>query len=478
MMISENKKKILRGIEKVRDIIIHTYGPQGRTWLLGNLDNYHINDDGYKIIKQLSFEDEYENMGLKLVLDMVSKTENEAHDATTLVTLLATSFLYEIYESNLEIVPQIFMKEWDECINQVIEILHNQSTQNIEIEDLKSIARICVKENELGDIIGDTIYKLGSKGQLITNISDNDNTYVEFQKGYILEDFFDGKHVINHIESKWTNVKVLIISETLDSLIPLINIIKELKDKKEKLLLICFNYYDDVLDSLLHLLNENIYILPYKLRGYKNMQMSTVEDIQMICGAKEYKKNELFTCSIDELKSIEEVEITNSNICLFYKDIVNIFDGIKDERKAKLLGNHACIYVGGSTLNVKNERMSRIEDAKYSCFNTLKYGYVLGGGKTLYNIAEKMNNDSIIKKIISNSLKIPFKALLDNSGFIYDENLILLDNEGINLYTHKVISLKEEKIFDCVYGLERALLNASGLVYTIIHLYDAKIEKK
>ncbi len=477
-MLTENKQKILRGIEKVRDIIVHTYGPQGRTWLLGNFDNYYINDDGYKIIKELSFKDEYENIGLKLVLDMVSKTENEAHDATTLVTLLATSFLYEIYKSDIAIVPQLFIKEWNECINKVIKILHSQSIYNVALEDLKSIARICVKENELGDIIGDTIYKLGSKGQLITKISDNDNTYVEFQKGYVLEDFFEGKHVINNVDSKWTDVKILMLSDTLDSLIPLVNIIKELKNKNKKLLLICFNYYDDVLDSILNLLKENIYILPYRLRGYKNMQMNIAEDIEMICGAKLYKKSELFTCSIDELKSIEKIEITNDNICLFYKDIINMFTGIKDERKAKLLGNHACIYVGGSTLNVKNERMSRIEDAKYSCFNTLKYGYVLGGGKTLYNIALKMDNENYIEKIIANSLQIPFKVLLDNSGFVLKDKMILLDDEGIDLDTHKVISLKKEKIFDCVYGLERALLNASGLVYTIIHLYDAKIEKK
>ena len=99
----ENKLKILSGIEKVRDIIVHTYGPYGRTLLLGDKNGYQINDDGYKIIKKLSFDDEYENIGLKLVLDIVEKTENEVHDCTTLATLLSTSFIYEIYKKKIDI---------------------------------------------------------------------------------------------------------------------------------------------------------------------------------------------------------------------------------------------------------------------------------------------------------------------------------------------------------------------------------------
>ena len=130
----ENKLKILKGIEKVRDVIIHTYGPHGRTWLLGNKNEYQINDDGYKIIKKLTFDDEYENIGLKLVLDIVEKTENEVHDNTTLVTLLATSFIHEIYKNDIDINPNIFINKWNDFIGKILELLEKQSSKEINID--------------------------------------------------------------------------------------------------------------------------------------------------------------------------------------------------------------------------------------------------------------------------------------------------------------------------------------------------------
>ena len=83
-----------------------------------------------------------------------------------------------------------------------------------------------------------------------------------------------------------------------------------------------------------------------------------------------------------------------------------------------------------------------------------------------------------VEQIIVDTIKVPFLTLLSNSGIPLNDTILLKEDEGIDLLTHKVISLKDNKIFDCVYGIVRALLNASGLVYTIIHLYDAKIIEK
>jgi len=468
MQICENKKRILNGIEKIEKIIVNSYGPQGRTWLLGSIDNYQINDDGYKIIKELKFDDIYENIALKLVLDMVSKTEEEAHDSTTLVVLLACSFIKQIFAIKEEIIPSIFIKEWQKVLDESLTYLNEYCCNDIDVDILKSIAKICVKEDSLGDIIGETIFNISEEGSLRIQESFNENSYIKYQKGYTIDtnDKYE-KKIFNE-------VYVLLIQERLDSFVPLLKLIKEVKKLKTPLLIVAYDYYDDVYNSLKSLLSVDIPIIICKLEGYKNKQEKTLNDLKSISCSQIYNQKELINISINNLKKVDKVELDNNKIIMYN----NSFDinEINKENRAQLLGNCATIYVGGTTKSMIKERISRIEDAKYSCFNTLKYGYVLGGGKTLFNVSNKIANNNQVSTIFQKTLKAPFLTLLNNSGYKF-ETLNLKEDEGIDLIEHKVISYKENKIFDCIYGIKRALINSSGLVYTFVHLYDAKINE-
>lgn len=471
-LMRENKLKILNGIEKVRDIIVHTYGPYGRTLLLKDKNGYQINDDGYKIIKKLSFDDEYENLGLKLVLDIVEKTENEVHDCTTLATLLSTSFINEIYKNNIDINSNVFVKKWENYINYVVTLMLQQVNKDINIDILQSIAKLCSKDEYIGNLIGKEIYEIGIEGELLIEESNNDETYIIRQEGYVLKDYF--------FESKeYQNIKLLLIKENINSLIPFLNLLKESKKKNQPLLIVAFNYNNDIYEDIIKLNDSGYQILLYKLRGSKNMQQETMEDLSIITHSIIMNMNTLNNIAFEELIEISNLKIVNNSIIIpIVSSIIDLPSNLSSRRKAKILGKYSTLFVGGLSKSQMEEKKSRIEDAINSCFNVLKYGYVLGSGKALFNLSNNLKAQDSVEEIIINTLKIPFLTLLSNSGITLNDKLSLTEDEGIDLSSHEIISLKEHQIFDCVYGIIRALLNASGLVYTIIHLYDAKIIEK
>ena len=470
-LMRENKLKILSGIEKVRDIIVHTYGPYGRTLLLGDKNGYQINDDGYKIIKKLSFDDEYENIGLKLVLDIVEKTENEVHDCTTLATLLSTSFIYEIYKKKIDINPNTFINKWNNFISKLIAVLSKQASKDISVDILQSIAKLCAKDENIGDLLGKEIYELGMDGELLIEESDNDETFIVRQEGYVLKDY-----ISNSIE--YHNLKVLLVKDNINSLIPFLNLFKESKRKNQPLLILTFNYNNDIYDDIIKLRESGYLIILYKLRGSKNMQQEVIEDVSLITKSPIISISLLHKLTFEELSEISNIKIINNSIIIPINHSIELPNNFSSRRKARILGKYSTLFVGGLSKSQMEEKISRIEDAKNSCFNALKYGYVLGGGKALFNLANILITKDDVEQIIVDTIKVPFLTLLSNSGIPLNDTILLKEDEGIDLLTHKVISLKDNKIFDCVYGIVRALLNASGLVYTIIHLYDAKIIEK
>lgn len=470
-LMRENKLKILSGIEKVRDIIVHTYGPYGRTLLLGDKNGYQINDDGYKIIKKLSFDDEYENIGLKLVLDIVEKTENEVHDCTTLATLLSTSFIYEIYKKKIDINPNIFINKWNNFISKLIAVLSKQASKDISVDILQSIAKLCAKDENIGDLLGKEIYELGMDGELLIEESDNDETFIVRQEGYVLKDY-----ISNSIE--YHNLKVLLIKDNINSLIPFLNLFKESKRKNQPLLILTFNYNNDIYEDIIKLRESGYLIILYKLRGSKNMQQEVIEDVSLITKSPILSISWLHKLTFEELSEISNIKIINNSIIIPINHSIELPNNFLSRRKARILGKYSTLFVGGLSKSQMEEKISRIEDAKNSCFNALKHGYVLGGGKELFNLANILITKDDVEQIIVDTIKVPFLTLLSNSGIPLNDTILLKEDEGIDLLTHKVISLKDNKIFDCVYGIVRALLNASGLVYTIIHLYDAKIIEK
>ena len=90
------RERMLRGVEKLADVVAVTLGPTGRNVILDkSFGGPTVTKDGVTVSKEVELEDRFENMGAKLVNEVASKTSDIAGDGTTTATVLARAIFRE-----------------------------------------------------------------------------------------------------------------------------------------------------------------------------------------------------------------------------------------------------------------------------------------------------------------------------------------------------------------------------------------------
>ncbi|GAH27158.1 unnamed protein product, partial [marine sediment metagenome] len=93
----EDARRVLeRGVNKLADAIKITLGPKGRNVVLERkFGSPTITNDGVTIARDIDVEDVWENVGVQLLKEVATKTNDVAGDGTTTATLLAQAMIRE-----------------------------------------------------------------------------------------------------------------------------------------------------------------------------------------------------------------------------------------------------------------------------------------------------------------------------------------------------------------------------------------------
>src|SRR5690554_1093084 len=92
----EARRSLETGVNKLADTVKITLGPKGRNVVLDKkFGSPVITNDGVTIAKEIEVEDRFENMGVQLLKEVATKTNDVAGDGTTTATLLAQAIIRE-----------------------------------------------------------------------------------------------------------------------------------------------------------------------------------------------------------------------------------------------------------------------------------------------------------------------------------------------------------------------------------------------
>ena len=114
--IAENKQSyegVRRGIDRVFRLVSSTLGPKGRNSILDKgYSSPKITNDGVSIARDIEVEDDIERMGVELMKDVATRTNEEAGDGTTTSIVLAHSIVEECekYSENPMIIRESLEK--------------------------------------------------------------------------------------------------------------------------------------------------------------------------------------------------------------------------------------------------------------------------------------------------------------------------------------------------------------------------------
>ena len=93
---SEARKKLLQGIDILADAVSATLGPKGRNVVLDkSYGSPRITKDGVSVAKEIELSDKAMNLGVSMIKEVASKTNDKAGDGTTTATVLARAIAKE-----------------------------------------------------------------------------------------------------------------------------------------------------------------------------------------------------------------------------------------------------------------------------------------------------------------------------------------------------------------------------------------------
>ena len=109
------RAKLQAGIATLSRTVGVTLGPAGRNVILEkSFGGPVVTKDGVTVAKEIEVKDPFENIGVKLVRQVASKTNDEAGDGTTTATLLAAEMVAERLPK--EFVQTTLTGWWTTCL--------------------------------------------------------------------------------------------------------------------------------------------------------------------------------------------------------------------------------------------------------------------------------------------------------------------------------------------------------------------------
>jgi len=190
---AEARKALERGVNTLADAVRVTLGPKGRNVVLDkSWGAPTITNDGVTIAREIEVSDPYENLGVQLVKEVATKTNDVAGDGTTTATVLAQAMVAE----GIRLVvagasPMGVKRGIDNAVAQVADYLSAAARPVEGTAETAQVATISAQDPEIGALIAEAFEKVGKDGVITveeattTALALDFTEGMQFDKGYI-----------------------------------------------------------------------------------------------------------------------------------------------------------------------------------------------------------------------------------------------------------------------------------------------------
>jgi chaperonin GroEL len=162
----EARRALKKGIDTLAGAVKVTLGPRGHPVALDKKWGApSVIDDGVTIAKEIELPDPFENMGVQLVKEAATKTNDACGDGTTTSTILAHAIITQGFKNIAAGAEPMELKRGLEKATQaIIDELKKKSTEVKGKEQIAQVANITAKDQKIGDLIAEVMEKVGKDG--------------------------------------------------------------------------------------------------------------------------------------------------------------------------------------------------------------------------------------------------------------------------------------------------------------------------
>ncbi|MFG0239524.1 MAG: chaperonin GroEL [Gimesia chilikensis] len=450
----EARKSLLAGVAKLSRAVSSTLGPRGRNAVLDKgWGTPKVTKDGVTVAEDIELEDPFENMGVQLVKEAASKTNDVAGDGTTTATVLAEA----IFREGLKYIasgadPMALSRGVQKAVDAVVEQI-GKISKEVKGNDKKAIQTVATiagnNDPEIGKILADALLKVGADGVITVEEGRGVTTDVDLVEGMQFERGFLSPHFVTDEDNQTCDLeraKILIYEEKISSAQTLVPLLEQISKEGSPLLIIAEDIEGEALATLVvNKLRGILKVCAVKAPGYGDRRKAMLEDIAVLTGGRAIFKDlgiKLESVELKDLGQAKKIHISSDNTTIVSgsgsKAAVNgraeqiraeieVTDSEYDreklqERLANLAGGVAQINVGAATETEMKERKDLIDDALAATRAAIEEGIVPGGGIALLRSAKaleglKLSGDQALGvSLVQKVLEMPLRAIAENAG--------------------------------------------------------------
>jgi len=449
----EARRRLKSGMDILANAVATTLGPKGRNVAIDRkFGSPTITHDGVTVAKELELEDPFENMGVQLLKEAATKTNDIAGDGTTTSTVLAHSMVSEGLKTLAAGANPMLLKRGIEAAAKAVsEEIKNLAIEINTKEDIANVATISAQDRAIGDLIAEVMDKVGKDGVITVEESKGlefEQEYVEgmqFDRGYISPYFITDPE---HMEAVISDAYILIHDKKISAAADIVPILEKLVQiGKRELVIIAEDVDGEALATLvLNKLRGMLNVLAVKAPGFGDRRKAMLQDIAVLTGAtviSEETGRKLESVTVSDLGRAEKVVADKDNTTIVggkgdEKAIKGRIEQIRveidkttsdydreklQERLAKLSGGVAIIRVGAATETELKEKKHRVEDALSATRAAVEEGIVPGGGVALINAMAALDGIKLEDEdaqtgvnIVRKALEVPMRKIAENAG--------------------------------------------------------------
>ena len=516
----EARKALMSGINQLADTVKITLGPKGRNVVLDKKFGAPlITNDGVTIAKEIELEDAFENMGVQLVKEVATKTNDVAGDGTTTATLLAQALIREGMKNvTAGANPMVLRKGIQKAVDAAVEAVKNHSQKVSGSDDIARVATVSASDEFIGKLIAEAMEKVTADGVITVEESKTAETYSEVVEGMMFDRGYISPYMVtdtDKMEAVIDDAYILITDKKISNIQEILPLLEKIVQSGKKLVIIAEDIEGEALTTLvLNKLRGTFVCVGVKAPGFGDRRKEMLRDIAVLTGGQVISDElglELKETTMDQLGRARQVKVDKENTIIVdgagnsdeIKSRVNQiraqietttsdFDREKlQERLAKMAGGVAVIKVGAATEIEMKEKKLRIEDALAATKAAVEEGIVAGGGVALVNaipeVAKLMDSTSGDEKtgvnIVLKALEEPVRQIAENAGL---EGSVIVENikkegkvgYGFNALSQEYGDMISFGIVDPTKVTRSALQNAASVAETVLTTESLVADKK
>jgi chaperonin GroEL len=447
----EARKALKTGVDVLTNAIRVTLGPRGRPVALDKKWGApSVLNDGVSIAKEIELPDPFENMGVQLVKQAATKTNDQCGDGTSTSTIVAQAIISEGFKNIAAGADAMALKHGvEKGVEAIVGELKKMSIPVAGREQVAQVAAISAIDQEIGNLIADVMEKVGKDGVITVEEGKGLQFETEFVEGMKFDRGYISPYFITNAEQMRAELDdpyILITDKKISAINDILPALEKIVQVSKNLVIIAEDIEGESLATLVvNKLRGTLSPLAIKAPGFGDRRKAMLQDIAVLTGGtviSEEVGRKLDSVTVQDLGQARKVITDKDNTTIVEgkgktKDIEGRIKQIRSEidistsdydkeklqeRLAKLAGGVAVIKVGGATETELKEKKHRVEDALSATRAAVEEGIVPGGGVALLNALSalkkvKLEGDEATGvNLLRRALEEPLRCIATNSG--------------------------------------------------------------